>query len=219
MKKHWKIIIGLVVVILLGGGAYIWHLQQNSSISNSPVNKSASGYSADSDKNGKSTNKNSQSTTNDSASSTSKRELWNSSKSAELASFMSGWEKSMKQVYVSYQPGGAQYDQYGVTFPANLDGSQMPLVVGGQGAPVVSMEWANTGAGKADYQVVAVYGHKRSGDEPDIWTQNLYLFAIHNGSPVVLYTQQNQGGGDNGLHFRPTDNTALESGFDKIVNQ
>lgn len=217
MKLGWKILIGVIVIGVVGGGAYIWHEQQNTDTNNSSTNESTnSAYTAESK--GKNSQTNSNKTTGSTTSSTNKA-LWNSSKSAELSSFMSGWQKSMKQSYVSYEPGGAQYDQYRVTFPANLDGSQMPLVVGGQGDPVVSMEWSNDGTGKADYQVVAVYGRQKPSDATGLWDETVYLFAIHNGSPVVLYTQQNQGGGDNGLHFNPTDNTALESGFDKIINR
>ena len=154
-----------------------------------------------------------------SASASSKQvQLWNVDKTQQLESFMQKWGTQMNQVYQSYGPTN-NTNFYGIELPAQFD--QLLLKVNDQ---PVSMAWSYNGKGNADYNVVAIYCDSQTA--PPMGA-HVYLFTIHNSSPVVLITQQTKGNVDkdghnspeDGLHFKPTANQDLANGFAKIITQ
>lgn len=134
--------------------------------------------------------------------------VWNNAKSQQLASFMDSWGTTMGQDYDSYDETN-NTDFYGLKYPAQLKNGH--IVVNGSSA---SLAWSKTGAGTADYEVVAIYSDIENASDMDA---HLYFFTLHQGNPVVLITQQNQGNPGNKVYFKTTANTDLSGGFSKII--
>ncbi|MFC0424834.1 DUF4767 domain-containing protein [Lactiplantibacillus plajomi] len=135
-------------------------------------------------------------------------ELWDEQKQQQLATFMTSWGTTMKQDYDSYRPGH-NTDFYGLKYPAEL--TKGNLVANNEDA---SFEWSKTGKGHADYEVVGIYSDVAHADSV---SAHLYFFTIHQGQPVVLITEQNQGNSENKVYFKTTANTDLSGGFSRIV--
>lgn len=135
-------------------------------------------------------------------------ELWDEQKQQQLATFMTSWGTTMKQDYDSYRPGH-NTDFYGLKYPAEL--TKGNLVANDEDA---SFEWSKTGKGHADYEVVGIYSDVAHADSV---SAHLYFFTIHQGQPVVLITEQNQGNSENKVYFKTTANTDLSGGFSRIV--
>ncbi|RRK10752.1 DUF4767 domain-containing protein [Lactiplantibacillus garii] len=133
---------------------------------------------------------------------------WDQKKSDQLATFMVTWGKTMKQSYDSYGPGN-NTNFYGLKYPAELKKNN--LVADDHDA---TFAWSPSGTGSADYEVVGIYSDSENTDN---MSAHLYLFTIHDGSPVVLITQQNQGNEENKVYFKTTANSDLRDGFSKIV--
>lgn len=140
---------------------------------------------------------------------------WSDDKRQQLSKFMSNWQTEMGQSYEEYYPGH-DFDLYGLMFPSSLTNSGETLrpTIDNQ---FIDMQWSNDGTGNHDYNLVAVYGGDASSDKNSPLL-TMYLFTLHNGQPEVLVTQQNQGNPEGRLYMKPTDNQALQAGFESIIN-
>lgn len=135
--------------------------------------------------------------------------LWNNNKASQLADFMQTWGNKMDQQYEDCGiNSGNDVNFYGYHFPSDFNTIEYKV----DDQPV-TVQWSQDGSGSADYNVVAIYSDANNSKAMDA---HLYLFTIHNGQPVVLITQQTNGG--DGLHFKETANQDLRNGFASIVN-
>ncbi len=159
--------------------------------------------------NSEASNSQSTATTNNTSSSSESHHdssLWNNQKNEQLASFMQKWGPTMHQSYEQYDGQNELKVSTGITYP---EGLSKELVEGQSGL----IGWAPSGKGDYEYNVVAIYNH--DGTEPPLPNRITYFFAFHNGKPVVLVDQSNNGDPD----CHPTTNTDLESNFERIANQ
>lgn len=149
-----------------------------------------------------------QNTANNTSSSESHHDssLWNNQKNEQLASFMQKWGPTMHQSYEQYDGQNELKVSTGITYP---DGLSKELVEGQSGL----IGWAPSGKGDYEYNVVAIYNH--DGTEPPLPNRITYFFAFHNGKPVVLVDQSNNGDPD----CHPTTNMDLESNFERIATE
>lgn len=143
--------------------------------------------------------------------------LFNADKDQVLQNFMAEWGKGMNQIYQRFTPE-APGEMYGPSFPNEIIDL---LAVDNQ---AVNAKWSTDGfsSEKGEYAIVAAYNdtadfRAKHPDEPA--GDHYYLFAIVNGEPVVLHSQQNQGAEDGRVHFSPTENAALQAGFKQIVEE
>ena len=141
--------------------------------------------------------------------------LFDENKELVLEDFMNQWGAVMEQSYEQFTPG-QEGNMYGVVFPTDVIES---LAVNNQLVPAYWSEDGNS-IESGDYAIVAAYHNyndfsQQNPNEPA--GANYYLFAIVNEQPVVLVSQQNQGQADGLIHFQPTENTALQVGFEQIV--
>lgn len=139
--------------------------------------------------------------------------IWDNQKQVALNAFISSWGSRFNPVqdYANFYPyTTATNDYMGYNFPDDF--SKNNIAVNDQH---VSINVSQNGANKYDYNVVAIYSdYPNSHSTIDA---HLYFMAIHNGQPVVLITQQNQGTPDNMLHFKPTANQELAGKFAQLV--
>lgn len=137
---------------------------------------------------------------------------WTESKESELETFVDKWSIGMNQSYDKATPE-QPLNMYGVEFPTQV---LELLAVNGQAYDAV---WVEPGQSLKEgiYNVIAAYGEVPS--QANTMRMHYYLFAIYNDEPVVLHSQQNQGMPDNRIHFTPTENVDLQSGFEAIVNK
>ena len=133
--------------------------------------------------------------------------LFDDTKESVLASYMMQWGQDMNQSYQSFTPS-ATGDMNGVVFPTEVMSS---LAVNSQHAPAY---WSEDGMSieSGDYAIVAAF----SEQNPEAGA-SYYLFALVNEQPVVLVSQQSESQPDGLIHFQPTDNSALQTGFQQIV--
>ncbi|WP_312542221.1 DUF4767 domain-containing protein [Enterococcus sp.] len=137
---------------------------------------------------------------------------WNEAKAAQLRSFMEDWGAEMEQTYQAYSPGN-NVDLYGLALPDGvLSGSDKWQAVI-KDTPI-DIAWSDTGESSAAYNLVAVYSDAETQDYLD---KHVYFFTIHNGSPLVLVTSQNQGNDNDYLYFTETENAKLKEGFKQII--
>lgn len=138
--------------------------------------------------------------------------LWNEDKAAQLRSFMDDWGAEMEQTYQAYSPGN-NVDLYGLALPDGvLSGSDKWQAVIDD--TPIDIAWSDTGESSAAYTLVAVYSDAETQDYLD---KHVYFFTIHNGSPLVLVTSQNQGNENDYLYFTETENAKLKEGFKQII--
>lgn len=158
---------------------------------------------------------------NDEASESEEEEVgqaqWDANKSAQLAEFMANWGEDMGQTYQSFTPDSPG-DMYGVAFPTDV----IPVL--GVNEAQVLAKWSPTGDATqaGDYAIVAAYNDavhffETNPNAPS--GANFYLFAMLDGQPIVLNSQQNQGMPDGLIHFAPTENMELQAGFESIAYQ
>lgn len=141
--------------------------------------------------------------------------IWNDAKDLALRNFMNTWGESMGQTYQEYTSWN-QTSMYGVNFP-----SDVMSYLGVNNQPVQAF-WSEDGVryNASDYLIVGAYS-----DDVDFFEKNptspyganYYLFALVDGQPLVLHSQQNQGAMDGLIHFNQTDNYQLQTGFESIV--
>lgn len=132
--------------------------------------------------------------------------LWNNSKDEQLESFINEWAPTMHQSYEKYDGQNQLKVSTGVTYPQDLSEEQV------EGQPGL-MGWAPTGKGDYEYNVVAIYNY--DGTEPPLPNRITYFFAFHNGKPVVLVDQSNNGD----PNCKPTTNQDVASNFERIANE
>lgn len=132
--------------------------------------------------------------------------LWNSSKDEQLESFINEWAPTMHQSYEKYDGQNQLKVSTGLTYPQDLSEEQV------DGQPGL-MGWAPTGKGDYEYNVVAIYNY--DGTEPPLPNRITYFFAFHNGKPVVLVDQSNNGD----PNCKPTTNQDVASNFERIANE
>ncbi len=129
--------------------------------------------------------------------------LWNNSKDKQLESFINQWAPTMHQSYTKYDGTTPIKTSVGATYPTDLNKES---VDGGSS----TIGWSKDGEGKYDYNVVAIYNYDKTVAPIGRIT---YLFAFHNGQPVALVDQSNNGG----PVALPTQNTQVQSNFEKIA--
>lgn len=127
---------------------------------------------------------------------------WNAKKSQELADFMVSWGQGMGQY--PYKDITNQVASANISFD-----SQNPA----------DITYSEDGLSDSEYTLVASY---------EYWYTDMllhrYLFVIlRDGTPQVLYSQNNQGATANDITFayiieKETENTDLKNGFANIVN-
>ncbi|SPS03967.1 hypothetical protein LAS9624_00799 [Latilactobacillus sakei] len=140
--------------------------------------------------------------------SSSTKAVWSSAKSQALKSYMADFSQSMNQQYADYQPGNETHF-FGLNYPSYF--KEDKLAVDDQH---VTADWSADGTGSSDYNVVGIYSDSAAAHD---MSAHLYLFTIHDGQPVVLITEQNQGMPDGLVHFKETANTDLKQNFAQIV--
>lgn len=142
--------------------------------------------------------------------------LFDENKELVLEDFMNQWGAVMEQSYEQFTPG-QEGNMYGVVFPTDVLSS---LAVNNQS---VAAYWSEEGISyeSGDYAIVAAYHNYEdfSAQNPgEPAGANYYLFAIVNEQPIVLVSQQNETQPDGLIHFQPTENTALQTAFEQIVD-
>ena len=137
-------------------------------------------------------------------------DLWNSSKADNLKRFMNDFSQTMGQDYKEYSQS-KDVDLYGIKLPSEVLKGKWKMAVNNQ---PVQLEWSKTGKGKSQYQLVAVYSDAET--QPNM-EKHVYFFIIEDGHPKVMVTQQNQGNEESYLHFKESQNTDLNNGFQSIV--
>lgn len=116
---------------------------------------------------------------------------------------------------------GTDYQKYTKTKPGNMYGPLFPNEVikslNINGEPV-SAEWSEDGrlSGESNVVVVAAYNNLNKGTGKPA---DFYLFAIVNGQPTVLHSNQNQGMPDGRYYFEETDNPELQEVFNRLLNE
>lgn len=140
--------------------------------------------------------------------SSSDKAVWSSAKSQALKTYMASFSQAMNQQYADYQPGNETHF-FGLNYPSYF--KEDKLAVDDQH---VTADWSADGTGSNDYNVVGIYSDSAAAHD---MSAHLYLFTIHDGQPVVLITEQNQGMPDGLVHFKETANTDLKQNFTQIV--
>ena len=164
-----------------------------------------------------STTESTSSVTSESTTSSSEAEesLWDDDKAQSLDTFMADWGETMDQKYEEYSEGN-NVDWYGTQIPDALVGENKDWNTMVEEEPV-DFEWSEDGeASEGDYALVAVYSDAKTQKYLE---KHLYFFALDEGEPKVLVSQQNQGNGEWKFYFSETDNQELQDGFADIVNE
>ena len=199
-KMPWLILIVILVVALGGGYYWLEHQRQSSSIATTAKSSSRAATS---------TKTESSSSSKASASTATQTALWSTTKSSELASFMSTWQDTMNQSYEG------TYDGQSVTvgelsLPSDIKNNQYQdkITVNGD---TVKLKWTTAADTAAKYQVVA------AATDPNAASGVItYLYVFHNGSPDVLVSQDSADATT--FNFTSSQNTDLQDGFAKIAN-
>lgn len=135
--------------------------------------------------------------------------VWNDTKDDKLASFMVTWGQTMKQSYTQCTPD-RNTTYTGLHYPNDFSDNKTAF-----SNHKLSAGWSPDGSNKYKVNVVAIYEDTNGGSTIG---GRIYLFTIQDHTPVVYYTEQNQGIPDGLVHFEPTQNTDLSNGFKNIVN-
>lgn len=228
MKRAYvKWLIAVMVIILLIGMVYTLEHQTINRLKNQTTKTKNSGNQTTS-KAAITSNQNTQSSAAMSSRSTShvdsrqsqssddkmqSTKLWSTTKLTQLDNFIASWGVTMAQSYKRYYPenGAGEMNYYGVSYPRDLAKNNFAV-----DDHQVNMGLSQDGSGHYDYNIVAIYSD--SADKNVAMNAHLYFFTIHEGRPVVLVTQQNQGMPDNLIHFKETANVDLKSEFQNLVN-
>lgn len=136
--------------------------------------------------------------------------VWTEQKASELRTFMKNWGNTMGQSYKEYQPG-QNVNFYGLNLPDDVLGTKQPIAVNDK---IVSAEWSASGKSSAEYTIVSVYSDAETASYA---VRHVYFFGFNKDQPIVLVSMQNQGMPDGALHFTPTENSQLNTGFQNIA--
>lgn len=176
------ILLFLVIVIIILGGIFVYNNSQHSSPNNANTASSSS------------VNQNNQSTTTNNSTSNYHDNIdWNSDKASSFDDQFSSWASKMHQSYTS---GSTSFD--GVDYPDDFGSKK--FIINGSDA-TISMAGSNK---NTEYKVVEIRYDSDQG--------YLYLFAFHDGSPIVLFTQSGNADGDS-VSFKTTANGELRNLF------
>lgn len=140
------------------------------------------------------------------------RVVWSNEKQYALSQFMEKWGQAFdpQQNYTNFYPLiNATNSFYGLNYPDGFDRNNTAI-----NNQHVNIGISQDGTTKYDYNVVSVFAN--GDDGPDV-PKFLYLMTIHNGQPLVVYTDQNQGMPDGMVHFMPTKNQQLINEFTRLV--
>lgn len=132
--------------------------------------------------------------------------LWNGTKDRQLEEFINSWAPKMHQSYVKYDGSNELHTSVGCDYPSTLSKEVTPD--GG------SIGWAPSGKGPYDYNVVAIYNYDHQVGEGPVG-RITYFFAFHNGKPVALVDQTNNGDPT----CKPTANVDVSSNFTRIAEE
>lgn len=135
--------------------------------------------------------------------------VWNDTKDDKLGSFMVTWGQTMKQSYTQCTPD-RNTTYTGLHYPNDFSDNKTAF-----SNHKLSAGWSPDGSNKYKVNVVAIYEDTNGGSTIG---GRIYLFTIQDHTPIVYYTEQNQGTPDGLVHFEPTQNTDLSNGFKNIVN-
>jgi len=128
------------------------------------------------------------------------KKSWNKTKDKRLNQFMNQWNSDYEQATYS-----KKIKFYHNTIPNNLKDTNLTV-----NDKKVSVEWSTKGTGTKDYQIVATYTDAPTNDDDP----NLYLFTMHNGTPVVLETDDDS----EMLDFEKSNNDDLVDNFKNVVD-
>ena len=182
-KDLLYILLSLIIIILILSGLFIYNNNRSSSNHSNVPNTSGSNQT-----------QNSQSTTTSNSSSNySDNIVWNSAKASSFDDQFDSWASKMHQSYVS---GFTSFD--GIDYPDDF--SSKKFIINGSNS-TISMAGSNK---NTDYKVVEIRYDNDDG--------YLYLFAFHDGSPIVLFTQSGDSNGDT-VSFKTTANGELRNIF------
>lgn len=224
MKRAYvKWLIAVMVIILLIGMVYTLEHQTINRLKNQTI-KTKNSENQTTSKAAITSNQNTQSSASMSSHVDSRQsqssddkmqstKLWSTTKLTQLDNFIASWGVTMAQSYKRYYPenGAGEMNYYGVSYPRDLAKNNFAV-----DDHQVNMGLSQDGSGHYDYNIVAIYSD--SADKNVAMNAHLYFFTIHEGRPVVLVTQQNQGMPDNLIHFKETANVDLKSEFQNLVN-
>lgn len=175
----------LIIVMIVLGGMYIY-TNNNSAPNHSNITSSNN----NNDQQNKSLNKD----TSSSSSNNYRDSIdWNSDKAASFDNQFTNWADKMQQSYVS---GSTNFD--GVSYPGDFKHKQ--FIINGVESSI-SMAGSNR---NTEYKVVEIRYDSEQG--------YLYLFAFHDGTPIVLFTQSGNADG-NSVSFKTTANGQLKNIF------
>lgn len=118
---------------------------------------------------------------------------WNSDKASSFDNQFSNWASKMHQSYTS---GSTSFD--GVDYPSDFNSKN--FIINGSNA-TISMAGSSK---NTEYKVVEIRYDADDG--------YLYLFAFHNGTPIVLFTESGNAD-DNSVSFKTTANGELRTLF------
>ncbi|CUS25398.1 hypothetical protein FC70_GL001215 [Paucilactobacillus oligofermentans DSM 15707 = LMG 22743] len=125
---------------------------------------------------------------------------WNKTKDKKLNQFMNQWDSDYEQATNS-----KKIKFYHNTIPTNLKNTKLTV-----NDKKVTVAWSIKGTGTKDYQIVSAYTDAPTNDDDP----TLYLFTMHNGTPVVLETDDDS----ETLDFSKSKNDDLVDNFKNVVD-
>ncbi|HIX36030.1 MAG TPA: zinc ribbon domain-containing protein [Candidatus Limosilactobacillus merdigallinarum] len=183
-SKKFIYVLSCLLILLIALGGYAIYTNRRPSFNQSQSSHSSSSSSSNTDNN---------SSSQSSSSSYHDNINWDSSKASSFDDQFQSWANKMHQSYTS---GDTTFD--GVSYPQDF--SKKRFVINGNDA-TVSMAGSNK---KTDYKVVEIRYDSDQG--------YLYIFAFHDGSPIVLFTQSGNAS-DDSVSFKTTANGELRNLF------
>lgn len=137
--------------------------------------------------------------------------LWNEDKTNRLREFMGTFGGAMNQVYKEYTPEN-NVNYYGVEVPRRLL-DDIPMMINEE--KVIST-WSANGIGGPEYHIVATYADVETATNNEF---HCYVFAIHQGQPVVLIGQSEGYFEYRAVVFKETENQDLKNEFAMLVQE
>ncbi len=131
--------------------------------------------------------------------------LWDSHKDTQLKTFIDQWAPTMDQTYTEYDGQTPLKTSTGTVYPTDL---AQATVAGATGV----LGWSENGLGSYTYNVVAIYNY--DGTHPPLPNHITYLFAFHNGQPIVLVDQSRDGA----PILTETKNAQVQANFTQIAS-
>lgn len=184
------IMLALLALLIIIGGIFFFqgsHSQNAQGPSRSSANSSSASSASSSGQADSSSDKSSESGTYDESF------TWNDDTAENFDGDFNDWADRMHQ---SYSSGSTEFD--GVSYPEDF--RSKTFIVNGSKATLAM----HGSSHRSDYRVVEIRYDTDQG--------YLYLFAFHNGTPIVLFTQNGDAAGGQ-VSFKTTANSELRSLF------